>query len=247
MWDMARAHLKPREVHVSIGRRQALGILGAGAWSAFGAPLATPPLRFTMLDHLEFFVSDVQRSAAFYARVFGNTVLKNNRTTRRYVKLGVAYLAIDAGQTIAVDHICADIPDFKIADAHQYLTDRGIAYRDYPSGRDLSIADPDGGVRLQLASDNGWNLLLGGTAAPETVAVGGAPIFQPSGIDHILLNVPDPGKSAAFYEKVLGPVTRRNNNRTWFQTGTSRIGLLKTPEGQRAGVNHFCVSASAFD
>jgi predicted enzyme related to lactoylglutathione lyase len=61
------------------------------------------------------------------------------------------------------------------------------------------------------------------------------------------LNVSDPERAAAFYEKILGPVSQRNNNRIWFQVGTGRIGLLQTPAGQRAGVNHFCVSAAAFD
>ena len=42
-------------------------------------------------------------------------------------------------------------------------------------------------------------------------------------------------------------MTRRNNNRTWFQAGKSRVGLLQTPAGEKPGVNHFCVSAEAFD
>ena len=33
----------------------------------------------------------------------------------------------------------------------------------------------------------------------------------------------------------------------WFQVGISRIGLLQTAAGQRAGVDHFCVSATAYD
>jgi catechol 2,3-dioxygenase-like lactoylglutathione lyase family enzyme len=61
------------------------------------------------------------------------------------------------------------------------------------------------------------------------------------------LNVSDPEKSTAFYEKIFGAVTRRNNNRIWFQAGRSRIGLLQVPAGQKPGVNHFCVSAAAFD
>jgi catechol 2,3-dioxygenase-like lactoylglutathione lyase family enzyme len=133
-----------------------------------------------------------------------------------------------------------------VADVHSFLTGKGIAYRDFPSGNDLAVTDPDG-IRLQLATDNGWALLLTGTASPEAVSIGGEAIFRPTGIDHILLNVTDPEKSAAFYEKILGPVTQRNNNRIWFQAGKSRIGLLKTPEGQRAGMNHYCVSAMNFD
>jgi catechol 2,3-dioxygenase-like lactoylglutathione lyase family enzyme len=109
----------------------------------------------------------------------------------------------------------------------------------------LAVTDPDG-TRLQLASDNGWNLLLGGTASAETIAAGD-PIFRPVGLDHVLLNVTDPEKSAEFFAKILGPVTQRSGSRTWFQVGKSRIGLLKTPEGGRPGVNRYCVQVERFD
>jgi predicted enzyme related to lactoylglutathione lyase len=65
-------------------------------------------------------------------------------------------------------------------------------------------------------------------------------LFQPRGIDHILLNVTDPAKSAAFYEKIFGPVSQRDDKGTWFQVGTSRVGLLK---GAKPGVAHFYIQA----
>ena len=153
---------------------------------------------------------------------------------------------MDQAADVRIDHFCAGIPNFDVAALHGYLDERGIAYKDYPSGRDLYVTDPDG-IRLQLASDNSWNDLLGGTASPETLASAGEPVFSPAGLDHILLHVADPAKSAAFYEKIFGPVTQRNNNRTWFQAGTSRIGLLQVPAGERTGVNHYCVRATSFD
>jgi len=226
-------------------RREILAMLGVSAIAMRKAVAADPALRFTALDHVEFLVSDVEKSAAFYARVFGNTVLKNNKTTRRYVKLGPSYIAMDKGQ-VHVDHFCAGIPGFDVASLHTYLDAKGIAYRDFPSGKDLAVPDPDG-TRLQLATDNGWAQLLTGTASPEAISIGGEPVFRPTGIDHILLNVTDPEKSVAFYEKILGPVTQRNNNRIWFQAGTGRIGLLKTPAGEKAGVNHYCVAVEKFD
>ena len=222
-----------------------LRMLGVGAIAMRETVAADSALRFTGLEHVEVLVSDVEKSAAFYARVFGNTVLKNNKTTRRYVKLGPSYIAMDKGQ-VHVDHFCAGIPGFDVASVHSFLDGKGIAYRDFPSGKDLAVTDPDG-IRLQLASDNGWAQLLTGTASPEAISIGGEPVFRPTGIDHILLNVTDPEKSAAFYEKILGPVTQRNNNRIWFQAGTGRIGLLKTPAGENAGVNHYCVSVEKFD
>ncbi|HEY7392989.1 MAG TPA: VOC family protein [Bryobacteraceae bacterium] len=229
----------------SMRRRDALRMLGIAGLAARAVSAANETPRFTSIDHVEFNVSDVEKSVAFYARIFGNTVLKNNRTTRRYLKLGSAFIAMDHGQEIDVDHFCAGIPDFHIAGLHAYLDEIGLAYKDYPSGRDLYVTDPDG-TRVQLGGENSWEQLLKGTASPESAAAS-EPIFRPTGIDHILLNVSDPDKSAVFFTKIFGPVTQRNNNRTWFQVGTSRVGLLQTPNGQKTGVNHYCVAAVQFD
>jgi catechol 2,3-dioxygenase-like lactoylglutathione lyase family enzyme len=237
-----------REQSHSIGRRQAIRVLGAGAFAPRAAVSASSDtLDFSSLDHVEISVPDAAKSAAFYARVFGNPIWKNNKTPRRYVKLGPCYIAIEQGrEPFGVDHFSAGIEGFQIARMHSYLDQRGIAYKDYPSGRDLSVSDPDG-IHLQLSADNTWSQLEGATASPEPGQAGGQAIFVAGGLDHILLNVSDPEKSAAFYEKIFGAVTQRNNNRIWFQAGKSRVGLLQAPAGQRPGVNHFCVAAASFD
>ena len=224
-------------------RREILALLSAGAWAA--RPAAAAALPFTALDHVETSAPDAARSAKFYASVFGGSLWKNRQTPKRYVKLGPCYLAIDQKPQASFDHFSAGIADYNIAALHSYLQERGIIYRDFPSGRDLNVTDLDA-IRVQLSSDNSWAPLEGATAVAEAPAGPGA-IFQATGLDHILLNVSDPEKSAAFYEKVFGPVAQRNNGRIWFQAGKSRIGLLRTPDGQHAGVNHFCVAAAPFD
>jgi catechol 2,3-dioxygenase-like lactoylglutathione lyase family enzyme len=225
-------------------RREALGLLAAARVLAAAVP---ETLRFTRLDHVETNAPDAAKSAAFYARVFGGPIWKNNKTPRRYVRFGPCYIAIEQGrEPTGIDHFSAGIEGFQIADVHSYLDQRGIAYKDYPSGRDLNIKDPDG-INIQLSADNTWKQLETSTASPESTPVAGPALFQPSGIDHILLNVADPEKSAVFYAKIFGQVTQRNNNRIWFQLGKSRLGLLKVPAGQKPGVNHFCVAASGFD
>lgn len=224
-------------------RREALFILGAGALAAAD----DTPLRFTALDHIETSAPDAAKSAAFYAQVFGGPIWKNNKTPRRYVKLGPTYIAIEQGrEPLGVDHFSAGIEGFQIGDIHRFLGQHGIEYKDYPSGRDLNVTDPDG-IHVQLSADNTWAQLSTGTASPELGTSPADPIFTATGLDHILLNVADPEKSATFYAKIFGPVSQRNNNRTWFQVGRSRIGLLQTPPGQKPGVNHFCVSAARFD
>jgi len=235
-----------RRVNQGVNRRAALSILGAGAWAAGRATSApAEDLHFSGLDHVQLVAPDCAKSAAFYTRLFGSPVWKNNKAVRRYVKLGSAYLGIDEGPA-RVDHVSAGIQGFQVGDLHALLEKRGIAYRDFPSGRDVSVTDPDG-IRLELSGENSWSQLEAGTASPEPSPAGGEPIFRATGLDHILLNVSDPEKSAVFYAKIYGPVSQRNNNRIWFQIGKSRIGLLQTPAGQRPGVNHFCVAAAAFD
>jgi catechol 2,3-dioxygenase-like lactoylglutathione lyase family enzyme len=227
-----------------LSRREACGLLTA-AMVARRARGAEGALHFAALDHVEFTVADVEKSLAFYARIFGNAVMKNNKTTRRYLKLGSAYIAMDQAAQVRVDHYCAGIDGFDIAAVHAGLMQRGIAYRDFPSGKDLAVTDADG-TRTQLAVSHGWEQLKNGTASPEPVP-SVEPIFVPLALDHILLNVSDPEKSAEFYAKIFGPVSERRNSRIWFQAGTSRIGLLQTPAGQKPGVNHYCVLAAPFD
>ncbi len=69
-----------------LSRREACGLLAA-VIAAPRARGAQGPLHFAALDHVEFTVSDVARSLAFYSGIFGNAVMKNNKTTRRYLKL----------------------------------------------------------------------------------------------------------------------------------------------------------------
>lgn len=231
-------------------RRDVLRNMSAASLAALAArpaSAAEAPPHFSALDHIEFSVSDLTQSVSFYARIFGNDLYKNKRAEKRYLKLGPTYLGIDHGTApLRVDHHSVGIAGFDIAALHTFLDHQGVAYKDYPSGRDLYFTDPDG-TRTQLSTENSWNTLVPNTAAPEAFPVQGEPIFRPTGMDHILLNVSDPEKSAAFYAQVFGPVSQRNNNRIWFQVGKSRVGLLKTPEGARAGVNHYCISAERFD
>jgi len=222
-------------------------MLGAGSLATRRAT-AAPDVHFTAMDHVAIAVSDVDKSVAFYAQLFGNNVLKNKETVRRYVKLGPCYVAIappgQGQENHRVDHICPGVEDFESGNVTAYLQQRGLTFRDSNLGP--FVTDPDG-YQIQLWKFDSWSDTARTTALPESHPISGEPVFRATGLDHILMDVTDPEKSAAFYEKIFGPVTQRNNNRTWFQVGKSRIGLLAVAPGKRPGVNHFCVSAAAFE
>src|SRR5579871_3643975 len=94
-----------------ITRRNALGVLAAGA--LLGGTDDAP--HYSAVDHVALAVGDAGKSADFYARIFGNNVLKDNRTPRRYLKLGSAYMALappTGSASHGVDHICPGVEKF---------------------------------------------------------------------------------------------------------------------------------------
>ncbi len=220
------------------------GALGASVLSIRAARAAESPLPFATLDHVSLTVSDPQKSATFYARVFGGAVYQNNQEGLRFLRLGSCYMSIRpaaAGEAYRVDHVCPGVEGYRADQAQRTLEGRGVGVQ--KTGQGLFITDPDG-IRIQLAAANSWSSSMR-VASPESGAT--AAVFQPTGYDHLLLDVTDPSKSAVFYEKIFGPVTQRNNNRTWFQSGKSRIGLFPADGKHHPGVDHFCVSAEKFD
>jgi len=229
-------------------RREVLRLFGAGLLAARTARAQDEQLQFAGLDHIEFYVSNVEKSRDFFVHLFGNTL--RNRAPKRYLKLGSTYMAFEpprgSGAPARVDHFSVAIKNLNMPKLHAMLEQRGVTYQDYPSGRDTGVNDPDG-IRLQLSPEDGWSLLNPATFPPEVVPAQEPPVFNAVGLDHILINVTDTEKSVAHYQKFLGPAMPGNNGRIWFQVGSSRVGLLKTPAGQRAGVNHFCVSAASFN
>jgi catechol 2,3-dioxygenase-like lactoylglutathione lyase family enzyme len=229
-----------------MNRRALLGFFGAGALILRRPGAEDQIPAFSALDHIEFYVSSVEKSRDFFVRIFGNTL--RSRNNKRYLKLGATYMAFEqprANAEIKVDHTSVAIKGLDMPKLHAFLEQRGIAFQDYPSGRDTAVVDVDG-IRLQLSPENGWSLLNPATFLAEEIAMTEEPIFRPSGMDHIVLNVKEPEKSVVFYQKFLGaPV--RNNNRIWFQVGASRIGLQQTPAGQQPGVYYFCVKADPFN
>lgn len=226
-------------------RREVLRILPA----LLVAPQVRAPggPEFAALDHIEFYVSDVEKSRDFFLRVFGGEL--RLRSGKRYLRLGSSYMAFESPRGHAapgsVDHFSAAIRKLEMPALHAYLEQRGVTYQDYPSGRDTGVTDADG-IRTQLSPENGWSLLDPSRFLPEATAIQDEPVFRALALDHVLLNVANLETAAAFYQKFLGRPTSANN-RMWFQLGPSRVGLTQTPAGTAPGVNRFCVSAVPFD
>src|SRR5262245_42615582 len=91
-------------------RRELLGTFVASLLTRHGFAFQSPDPAFAALDHIEFYVSNVEKSRDFFVRIFGNTV--KNLNGKRYLKLGSTYLAFEAPRGnggIRVDHFSVSI------------------------------------------------------------------------------------------------------------------------------------------
>ena len=236
--------------HVAIGRRTALGLLGACA-----APLilgdralaedSQLPLKTTGLEHIGTTVPDPEAAATFYGRLFDPQLFQERDPPPRfYCRMGKAYLAFggSANVTPKIDHICALVEDYKAQEMRKTLEAQGITMGNGPGGMP---ADPDG-MRLQLLGVPGG---LARTIIPAKRVTQDDAALQAIGLDHVVLLVSDLEKSAAFYGKFFGKEAARSNNpaRIWFAADRTRLGLEQAAAGVAPKVDHFCVRIAGFE
>lgn len=202
------------------------------------------------IDHVEFFVADLERSLDFYTKVFGAELWKNKQTERRYLRLGQSYLALEARELAAdaphIDHICFGAGSFDIDATHDWLTAQSIPWTDYPSGRDLRVDDRDG-IRTQLAQFGGWEQLTANTAEREPRPSPGAPIFEAYAIDEVFLTVTNLEVDSLFYSRLLDQTGTLQQGSLWYRVGNARLRLTQTPVGQKSGVSWFAVHVAYTD
>ncbi|MES2623889.1 MAG: VOC family protein [Pseudomonadota bacterium] len=201
---------------------------------------------YAAIDHIEFFVTDLDRSLQFYTRLFGNDLWKHNQTERRYLMLGNSYMAMEQRDEATVDHVCFGIDDFDIGEVHSFLDAQGIMWQDYPSGNDLRVDDRDG-TRTQLAQNNTWKQLSQTSASPQSWPMTQAPVFKALAIDEIFITVTNLEVDSLFYSRLLNKTGSLQAGSLWFDVGNARLRLTQTPVGQSPGVNYFSVVVSTTD
>ncbi len=227
-----------------ITRRGALCLLGAAA--ARQARAEEGLLRATRVDRVSLAVGDMDKAMLFYRRLFGNEVLKDSRTPRRYLKLGPCYMAIApaaAGEAKRIDHFGIGIENFNAAGLKSALEQAGLKVRESNVG--LFINDPDGNS-VQMWADQSWKQLS--NAAPEAGPKQEA-LFTARGMHHLAIQVSDMAKSTAFYRKLFGEPGAGQGNppQPTFQAGETRILLYNPAPDKPPKIDHYSVLVDNFD
>src|SRR5262245_63393733 len=77
------------------------------------AEAAAPMLDGAVVNHVTMFVSDLQRSRAFYERLVGATVMYDGgRFYDMRLSGGTSFISIVQSATPRIDHLCIGIPNF---------------------------------------------------------------------------------------------------------------------------------------
>jgi catechol 2,3-dioxygenase-like lactoylglutathione lyase family enzyme len=229
-----------------ISRRDALLALGVAAMRR--ARAAGGLLPATRVDHVALAVGDIDKALVFYRSLFGNEVLKDSRTARRYLRLGPCYMAIApaaAGEAKRIDHVGIGIANFNASALKTSLEGAGFKVRESDLG--LFVADPDG-TSIQIWADESWKQLR--NTAPDTGPRQEA-LFHPRGMHHIAIQTGDSARSAEFYRKLFGePIETQGNPsapQPIFLAGETRIILYNPAAGKTPKIDHFSVLVDNFD
>jgi len=233
-----------------ITRRDALFALGAATIPQARADEAL--LRPTRVDHVSLAVADIDKAMLFYRRLFGNEVLKDSRTPRRYLRLGPCYMAIAPaapGEAKRIDHFGIGIENFNAPSMKSALEQAGLKVRESSVG--LFVTDPDG-TSVQIWADQSWKQLSNATpeAGPKPEAGHKQEaLFHPRGMHHLAIQVDDMARATAFYRKLFGEPGEGQGNppQPRFQAGDTTILLYNPAPGKPAKIDHFSVLVDNFD
>lgn len=132
-----------------VTRRQLIQGLAtlAGATGASRSDAAQAGLRGTGIDHVSVLVNDLQRSAAFYQRVFGMTPVSEDKPNQ-ILRLGMTRTIVSLrheGPSGVVDHFAIGVENFNRDTVTEQLKPHGLTpQQNVQFG--FHIKDPDGVV-----------------------------------------------------------------------------------------------------
>jgi catechol 2,3-dioxygenase-like lactoylglutathione lyase family enzyme len=132
------------------GLIQGLAMLTAAGATASKAQVQNPGIKAAKVDHVSIQVSDLPRSIAFYQKMFGLTVVSEDKPNE-IVRLGVGKALVSLhhkSPTGLVDHFAIGVENFNKDLVTRELKERGASPEDNLDAG-FHIKDPEGiGVQI---------------------------------------------------------------------------------------------------
>ena len=239
-------------------RRSALLALSATmASTGLMAQQARPVIRTRRLNNVMIAVSDLQRSTAFYERLFGPPVRQGDAVIFR-VGEGPHFFALTAARPGAKPDFLSygmTVADFDAEQAMRTLADLGVAGAQITRRGDtpeLFVPDPNG-IKVQLAHTTyGYGSGARGDVFQPTPAAVAKAAFRPRSINHVTLTIANGAREKEFYQTVFGLAIRAmQGDGVTLAIGEGTDGIVFNAAANNpnamSGINHACFTIENFD
>jgi catechol 2,3-dioxygenase-like lactoylglutathione lyase family enzyme len=221
------------------------------------AQQAKPVIQTRRLNNVMISVSNVDRSAAFYGKLFGPPVRQGDAAIFR-VGGGPHFFAlvpVRGGATPDFLSYGMTVADFDAERVKRALADLGVGGAEITRRGDtaeLFVPDPNG-IKVQLAHTSyGYGSGVRGDVLPPTPAAAAKPVFQIKTLNHVTLTIANGPREQDFYQTVFGlPIRAKQGDGVTLAIGEGTDGVVFNPKTNNpsamSGVNHVCFTIENFD
>jgi catechol 2,3-dioxygenase-like lactoylglutathione lyase family enzyme len=238
-------------------RRSALVALSATIASPAVMAQPRPVIQTRRLNNVMIAVSNVERSAAFYEKLFGPPVRQGEATVFR-VGEGPHFFALTAARGGAKPEFLSygmTVADFDAERVMRTLADLGFGGAQITRRGDtpeLFVPDPNG-IKVQLAHTSyGYGSGARGDVLPPAPVAAARPLFQLKTINHVTLTIANGPREKEFYETAFGlPVRAMQGAGATLAIGEGTDGVVFNAAANNpnavSGINHVCYTIENFD
>jgi catechol 2,3-dioxygenase-like lactoylglutathione lyase family enzyme len=236
-------------------RRKALLAFSATMISpALMAQQTKPVIQTRRLNNVRIAVSNLERSTAFYEKLFGPSVRQDGTVIFR-VGEGPHFFTLSAVRSGAKPDFLSygmTVVDFDAERVMKTLADLGVGSAEITQRGDtpeLFVSDPNG-IRVQLAhAAYGYGSGARGDGFPRAVA---KPAFQLKSINHVTLTIANGAREKEFYQTVFGLAVRAmQGDGVTLAIGEGTDGIVFNAAANNpnavSGINHACFTIENFD
>jgi catechol 2,3-dioxygenase-like lactoylglutathione lyase family enzyme len=239
-------------------RRSALLALSATMVSpGLMAQQTRPAIQTRRLNNVMIAVSNLERSTAFYAKLFGPPVRQGDAVVFR-VGEGPHFFALTAVRSGAKPDFLSygmTVADFEAERVMRTLADLGVGGAQITRRRDtpeLFVPDPNGiKVQLQHTTYGYGSGAMGDLFPPAPTAVARS-AFQLKSINHVTLTIANGAREKEFYQTVFGlPIRAMQGDGVTLAIGEGTDGIVFNAAANNpnaiSGINHACFTIENFD
>ena len=238
-------------------RRSALLALAAAMVSPRVVAQPRPVMQTRRLNNVMIAVSNVERSAAFYEKLFGPPVRQGDAVVFR-VGEGPHFFALTTATGGARPGFLSfgmTVADFDPERVMRTLGDLGFGGGQITRRGDtaeLFVPDPNG-IKVQFQhTAYGYGTGARGDVLPPAPAAVARPLFQIKSINHVTLTIANGAREKEFYQTALGLTVRamQGTGATLaIGEGTDGVVLNPTTNNPNAisSINHVCYTIENFD